>query len=91
MSASRIGMALDTLAVIGLDLPAPDLAKLRAAFPTVHYHPEATLPREVRGEIDMVFSNWKVRSYGPDTLLTSRRHSPSTSSSPSCPSSSTSS
>ncbi|RSH78541.1 uncharacterized protein EHS24_002267 [Apiotrichum porosum] len=66
MPAVRMGATLDTLAVIGLDLPAPALAKLRGAFPTVHYYPkihtdpEATIPAEVRGDIDMVFSQWKA-------------------------------
>lgn len=58
---------IDTLAVLGLDLPVSSVAKLRAAFKVVHYRPDFTLPRDLRGEVDMVFANW--RALPPDVDL----------------------
>jgi hypothetical protein len=52
--------SLNTIAVLGIELPAASLAKIRAAFTTVHYHPDFVLPVAVRGEVEMILANWRA-------------------------------
>jgi hypothetical protein len=46
---------LDTL-VVTRPIPAKLLDKLRAAFKTLHYHPDAVVPRDVCRETDVWFN-----------------------------------
>ncbi|TXT10604.1 hypothetical protein VHUM_02109 [Vanrija humicola] len=51
---------LNPISTVAVLIPLPDaaLAKLRAVFPTVHYHPDFTLPAAVRPEVEFIFTTW---------------------------------
>ncbi|KAL7420829.1 hypothetical protein Q5752_004782 [Cryptotrichosporon argae] len=48
--------ALATAAVL-LPLPEAALANLRAAFSTVHYHPDFTLPSSIRSSVEFIYTS----------------------------------
>lgn len=52
--------ATNPISTVAVLLPLPDgaLAKLRAAFKTVHYHPDFVLPAAVRRDVEYIFTSW---------------------------------
>jgi hypothetical protein len=52
--------SIDTIAVLGLPLSEESQAQLRAAFKTVHYRPDFTLPAELSGDVDIILGNWQA-------------------------------